>query len=153
MEKDIDEVGKIARIAKSKIEELDKDVCYYRHLLATCPQLHMRKEYDIFFPKKILVDASVVLSAFFCLKNIHEFNFGLLASQEKCVLCFFCLNSYQNVVCVLLFRQILPFSAFFVGSWKRKGWFSFNNYLIFLVISSSSLHLWGFHFSLLIFLS
>ena len=29
MEKDIDEVGKIARIAKSKIEELDKEVCHY----------------------------------------------------------------------------------------------------------------------------
>lgn len=28
MEKDIDEVGKIARLAKSKLEELDKDVCF-----------------------------------------------------------------------------------------------------------------------------
>lgn len=28
MEKDIDEVGKIAHLAKSKLEELDKDVCF-----------------------------------------------------------------------------------------------------------------------------
>lgn len=28
MEKDIDEVGKIARLAKAKVEELDRDVCY-----------------------------------------------------------------------------------------------------------------------------
>ena len=28
MQKDIDEVGKIARLAKSKLEELDRDVCF-----------------------------------------------------------------------------------------------------------------------------
>jgi hypothetical protein len=27
MEKDIDEVGKIARMAKTKVDELEKDVC------------------------------------------------------------------------------------------------------------------------------
>jgi hypothetical protein len=28
MEKDIDEVGKIARLAKAKFDELEKDVCF-----------------------------------------------------------------------------------------------------------------------------
>jgi hypothetical protein len=28
MEKDIDEVGKIARMAKTKVDELEKDVCH-----------------------------------------------------------------------------------------------------------------------------
>jgi hypothetical protein len=29
MEKDIDEVGKIARLAKAKFDELEKDVCFH----------------------------------------------------------------------------------------------------------------------------
>jgi hypothetical protein len=33
MEKDIDEVGKIARLAKAKFDELEKDVCFHLTLL------------------------------------------------------------------------------------------------------------------------
>ena len=33
MEKDIDQVGKIARMAKTKVDELDKDVCFHLSLL------------------------------------------------------------------------------------------------------------------------
>jgi len=33
MEKDIDEVGKIARLAKAKVEELDRDVCCFLKFL------------------------------------------------------------------------------------------------------------------------